>query len=265
LHGTYALQFDTQNKQVQVLIPAVFEQNGKPAHEYRAGFFLNEAPISPPSVLPVTPVIFGSPLDANNLLPDVVTQNPVHDDPKQFVILRQKDLAQAPDGPLRNLFQLPYPRSLRVLRAQELIDPDHHSFFDNTSLIPKLPNQVPLSITLQYALNVDGPFPVPSLHYHIFAEPRKKPTERHIKTAFRILASLYTNKLGGLKLSDEILADIDNNPSKLVQDVDGISLPLGFDGIEPMSLEQRDNLKVSMAAVHVGACAGVIVVSGPDA
>ena len=32
-----------------------------------------------------------------------------------------------------------------------------------------------------------------------------------------------------------------------------------------MSLEQRDALKANFAAVHVGACAGLIAVSGPDA
>src|SRR5262245_38084197 len=54
LHGTYALQFDTLNKQVLILIPSVFEADGTtPAHEYRAGTFRQEGKIdaSPGTVL----------------------------------------------------------------------------------------------------------------------------------------------------------------------------------------------------------------------
>jgi hypothetical protein len=264
LHGTYALQFDTQNKQVQILIPTVLEGDGTEAHKYLSGLFLNEKPFITPSA----PIVFGLPLNANNPLPDVVTKAPT-EDPTKFVILRKQDLQQQPSGsgPLRNIFQLPYPRSLKVLRAQEF-KPQftaNHKFFDNATLIPRTPTQVPLSLALQYDLGVEGPFPVPNIHYHIFAEPQKKPGQPHIMTAFSALTSLYVD-VAGLKMSDDILNDIDKPPSKsLVRDVTTILLPNGFDAKEPISLEQRAGLGLPTGAVHVGACGGLILVSGPDA
>lgn len=259
LHGTYALQFDTQNQQVQILVPTVLE-NGKEAHKYLSGLFRNEQPYvasSSPTVISV---------NANNPLPDVVTKNPVHEDPTKFVILRKADLQQKPissGSPLRNVFQLPYPKTLTVLRAQEF-KAAGHKFFDNDTLIPKTPTQVPLTLALQYDLIFPGPFPVPNIHLHIFAEPQKKAGEMHIKTAFAALTSLYVD-VNGLKMSNDVLNDIDQPPSlSLLQDP-SIPLPGGFDPIEPKSLEQRNALTSPAGASHVGSCAGIITVSGPDA
>lgn len=261
LHGAYALQFDTTNQQVQILIPEVLDNTGKEAHQYLSGLFRNEIPyIASSSPTPIS-------VSVNNPLPDVVTKKPVNEDPSKFVILRKADLQQKPAGtnnPLRNVFQLPYPRTLTVLRAQEF-KPPAQKFFDNDSLIPVKPTQVPLTLAMQYDLIVQGPFPVPNIHYHIFAEPCKKPGEPHISTAFAALTSLYVGELSGLQISDAVLKDVDTPPSlALLQDAK-IPLPNGFDSVEPKSLEQRSALPSPAGASHVGSCAGIIIVNGPGA
>jgi hypothetical protein len=262
LHGTYALQFDTQNKQLQILIPEVLDSSGTEAHQYLSGMYLVETPIMASAAV----IAFGLPLNANNPLPDVVTKTPTTEDPTKFVILRKADLQQNPSGSLRNKLQLPYPRSLKVLRAQELKDPSKHKFFDNASLIPKTPTQMPLCLALQYDLSVDGTFPnwSPSIHYHVFAEPVKKPGQMHITTAFSALTNLYTD-VGNLSMSQEILDDVDKPPSlALVKDVP-IKLPNDFIPGEEASLEKRAGLPLPVGASHVGSCANLILVSGPDA
>jgi hypothetical protein len=260
LHGTYAVQFDTQNKQVQILIPTVLDSSGKEAHKYWSGLFRNETPYASSS----SPTAIS--ISASNPLPDVVTKTPVREDPTKFVILRKADLQQKPAGsgnPLRNVFQLPYPKALTVLRAQEF-KAAGHKFFDSDTLIPKTPTQVPLAIALRYDLNVPGPFPVPNLHYHIFAEPLNQPGHPHITTAFAALTGLYVN-VGGLKLSNDVTQDVDKPPTLAWLRDAQIPLPNGFDPVEPKSLEQRSGLSLPAGASHVGSCAGIITVSGPDA
>lgn len=270
LHGTYALQFDTKINCVQILIPTVLDDNGDEAHQYLSGLFQNEKPFG---ASPTKPIVI--PIKANNPLPDVVTKKPLHEDPKKFVIVRKPNLTQKSikNSPLRNLFQLPYPRTLTVLRAEEFRKPGYE-FFDNAKLIPYTPTQVPLSLALQYDVRVPGPFPVQNIHYHIFAEPpsMSDKSANHVPTAFQALTSLYED-VGGLTLSGPIADDC---PPGLLENAP-ICLPYGFDSAEGHSLGMRSSsqfaepnmnqLKGSACphGVHVGSCASLILVSGPEA
>src|SRR5262249_8065278 len=119
------------------------------------------------------------------------------------------------NSPIRNTFQLPYPISVQVAAAQKFKHPGH-KFFDNDSLIPKTPKQVPLCIMLQYTMDIPGTLPaintsanpVQHINYHIIAEPHKAPHKPHVKTAFSQLTNLYDN-VGGLALTTDVLNDID--------------------------------------------------------
>ena len=262
LHGTYALQFDTQNQQVLILIPSVFRDDGTPAHAYKAGLFLLEIPIDegPQTILP-----FGLP--KGNPLPDVITKNPTSSDPTQFVILRKGDLKQrTTNTPLRNTFRLPYPNFVRVAAAHKFKDAGH-KFFNNDILIPKTPVQVPLCLVLQYII---GTAPVisssvkvapPHVNYHIFAEPDKlAPGMKHVKTAFSQLTQLYED-VGGLALTDDVLNDVDT-PGALIDAQPAI--PDDLTVKEALSLEDRGSRSPTFGT-RVGTCAGLILVSGPDA
>jgi hypothetical protein len=262
LHGTYALQFDTQNQQALILIPSVFKDDGTPAHEYKAGLFRLEIPIDegPKTILP-----FGLP--QGTPLPDVVTKNPTSSDPTQFVILRKGDLKQrTTNTPLRNTFQLPYPNSVQVAAAHKFKNPGH-TFFKNDGLIPKTPTQVPLCVVLQYTI---GTAPVisssikvapPHVNYHIYAEsPKLGAGMQHVKIAFSQLTQLYED-VGGLALTDDVLNDVDN-PGILIDAQP--KTPDDLTDKETLSLEDRDSRSPTFGS-RVGTCAGLILVSGPDA
>ena len=265
LHGTYVLQFDTQNKQALILIPTVLKDDGTEAHEYKAGTFQREQKTL---ALPGATLVFDFPLDQANPLPDAVMKVPAYSDPTQFVIVRKSDLKQRPGGgPLRNKFQLPYPHSLQVAAAQKFHAPGQ-TFFDNDGLIPKKPVQVPLCLLLQYRLDTLCTLPVigglanlPHINYHIYAEAHEPHGGKHVKTAFSQLTSLYDD-VGGLKLTDKVLQDIDQG--QLMDDAKP-KVPDDLVTPETLSLEDRDGKRIPTGASHVGSCAGVILVSGPDA
>ncbi len=256
LHGSYAIQFDTDNAKVQILIPTVLE-GGKEAHKYLRGLFKAEQPFAPKENSAIS-------VSTKNSLPDVLTK-----DPGKFVIIRKKDLKQASGSPPRNRFELPYPRALTVLRAQEF-KTTGHSFFDNDGLIAAKPTQVPLTLALQYDLIVPGSFPVPKLHLHIFAEPDKRTDGKHIKTAFTALASLYKGNLGGLQVSKEICDDADMLLKTGSSDDDSILKEIklartGFEPDEGLSLMQRTDLAAPTGGGRVGGCAAIITVTGNGA
>jgi hypothetical protein len=259
LHGAYALQFDTDKGKVQILIPTVLE-NGVEAHKYLKGLFRDEQPFTPSGTSVIS-------VSGSTSLPDVVTKNPSSEDPSKFVILRQRDLQQKPTSsgsPLRNMFELPYPKTLTVLRTQEFKTPGQ-KFFDNDGLIPIKPTQVPLTLALQYDVIVQGPFPIPNIHLHIFAEQLKAQGATHITTAFAEVAKLYTGNLGGLKITDAVLHDVDTKPpsASILKEIK-IAQP-GFEPEESLSLEERKQLPSGAGASHVGSCAGIIIVTGPGA
>jgi hypothetical protein len=260
LHGAYALQFDTDKGRAQILIPTVLE-NGKEAHKYLSGLFRNEKPFALSSSVNVISV------SGSASLPDVLTQNPSSEDPTKLVILRKKDLQLKPTSsgsPLRNVFELPYPRALTVLRAQKFKTAGQR-FFSNDGMIPRTPTQVPLTLALQYNITVSGPFPVPNIHLHIFAEQLKAQGAPHITTAFTALTSLYVGDLGGLKMSNAVLNDVDSKPPS-ASILDEIKFAQsGFEPEESLSLEQRKGLPSGIGASHVGSCAGIIAVSGTGA
>ena len=239
VHGTCAVQFDTQNKQLQVLIPTVLE-NGTEAHQYLKGLFRDE-----------------SPFEAS---PDHPIALSLSEDPRNFVILRKQDLQRDPNGPLRNIFQLPYPKSLQWLRAEKF-KTDGHKFFDNATLISKMPTQVPVALALQYDVAVEGPFPVPNIHYHIFAE-RGTPESieqlpEHITTAFSALTRLYKD-VGDLKISEDVLNEV-VKPDDVTLLTEVPSKPSGFEAAETQTLEGR---RSPTGGAHF-TCAMLILVSGP--
>jgi hypothetical protein len=83
---------------------------------------------------------------------------------------------------------------------------------------------------------------------------------QHVKIAFSQLTQLYED-VGGLALTDDVLNDVDN-PGILIDAQP--KTPDDLTDKETLSLEDRDSRSPTFGS-RVGTCAGLILVSGPDA
>src|SRR5438270_1907809 len=120
LHGTFALEFDIKKNKASVLIPRVLN-GSRDAHVYKAGPFREEGSLDSSKEV----IDFNLPLDQANPLPPILTANP-----GQFAIVRNPQLARDDQGPLRNIFQFPFPHGLEVGLAQ-IFNESGHKFFNN--------------------------------------------------------------------------------------------------------------------------------------
>ncbi len=244
LHGTFALEFDIKRGKASVVIPRVLN-GSRDAHIYIAGSFRQEAPLDASKEV----IDFNLPLDQGNPLPAILSTNP-----EQFAIVRNSQLARDDQGPVRNILQFPFPHGLEVGLAQVFRDPPNHKFFNNTTFANQ-PAQMPLTLVLRYSL-ASGGVQVPPFNFHIYAQSDEKNGHHSVTAAFAALASLYKD-VGKLELTQDVIGDVSSKT--LLAFNSNINLPADLLDDEVLSLEDRDQ---SFGGVHVGTCAGLILING---
>src|SRR5258708_14751131 len=143
LHGTCAIEFDTDRRRASVLIPTVLTADGKDAHVYRVGNCQAEQDIAPLNQV----ISFNIPGADNNDLPASINS------PRQFVVIRNKTIQRNNKGMLRNIFEFPYPEQLLPGSAHRCKHDGHkHAFFRDETLLAGSPTQVPIWHIFQYTI-----------------------------------------------------------------------------------------------------------------
>jgi hypothetical protein len=244
LHGTFALELDIKKNKASVLIPRVLN-GSRDAHVYKAGPFREEGLLDSSKEV----IDFNLPLDQANPLPPVLTANP-----GQFAIVRNSQLARADGGPLRNIFQFPFPHGLEVGLAQ-IFNESGHKFFNNTTFANQ-PVSMPLTLVLRYSL-ASGGAQLPPFNFHIYAQADGQSGHHPVTTAFAALTSLYKD-VGKLELTQDVTGDVSSSKKILVFN-NQINLPSDLLDDEVLSLEDRD---LPFGGSHVGTCAGLILING---
>jgi len=244
LHGAVALEFDVKKNKASVLIPRVLN-GSRDAHVYEAGPFREEDVLDSSTEV----IDFNLPLEQTNPLPPILTTNP-----EQFAIVRNPQLARNPNGPLRNIFQFPFPHGLEVGLAQ-VFNEAGHKFFNNTTFL-KEPVHVPLALVLRYSL-ASGGVRVRPFNFHIYAESDGLSGHHSVTTAFSTLTSLYQD-VGKLELSQDVIGDVTGTKKILVFD-NKVNLPPDLLDDEVLSLEDRD---LPFGGTRVGTCAPLILING---
>jgi hypothetical protein len=292
LHGTFAVEFDTDQKRVFLRIPSV------DGHKYKAGVAGFASDLNPGSFSINLPGI-------NNMALPLELQDATRTD---LVVVRRKanKFTLNASNPALITFDLPFPVSIKCGRAEEFIESG--TFFDDPNVLLQIPpSKVPLCLVMQYKIEEANIPPLPGnpvtvlnhRNWHVYAEPAPGAVmvlkllsqlqifaqsqndtglnqlsaqirnlviknknfshvldSKHPATAFDQITALYLG-LDGLELSKAAL--IENNLAD-----SPVHKPPDLGPGEQSSLEELGPAvaaPVSEGGSHVGTCAGLIIVN----